>query len=272
MLLLIYCPDIDLYFNCAGSTENNKSIMGWGRVSPTTCTALLVNPFRGRYSLNRETDECKNAHLELGAVRERAAACVRMLVCVCREGQSSGAGGGGLHSLFFILGISALGGARRCDKKVVHLGACDARCVIVSPVASEESSIRPFLKWRDRNKPPLPLARNVPALPQPTVYQKLQPLTRQRWMSVRAGGGACALAADLTTLHLLLHGGVTCQLLQLPFRRSLPRRCLAGPRENAGGSVIAEVRRGAQLGDMQNRLNCQSTDASSLIPLCKHRG
>lgn len=82
-----------------------------------------------------------------------------------------------------------------------------------------------------------------------------------------AGGGACALSADLTMLHLLLHGGVTCQLLRLPFRRSLSHRCSPGPRENAGGSVIAEVQRGAQLGDMQNRQNCQSTDASSLIRL-----
>lgn len=81
------------------------------------------------------------------------------------------------------------------------------------------------------------------------------------------GGGACALSADLTMLHLLLHGGVTCQLLHLPFQRSLSHRCLPGPRENAGGSVIAEVQRGAQLGDMQNRQNCQSKDAPSLIRL-----
>lgn len=63
----------------------------------------------------------------------RDAACVCMLVCVCREGQSSSAGGG-VHSIFHSWHIS-LGGARRCDKRVVHLGACDARCVIVSPVA-----------------------------------------------------------------------------------------------------------------------------------------
>lgn len=43
--------------------------------------------------------------------------------------------GGGALSIFHSWHISLGGGARRCDKKVVHLGACDARCVIVSPVA-----------------------------------------------------------------------------------------------------------------------------------------
>lgn len=47
----------------------------------------------------------------------RDAACVCMLVCVCREGQSSSAGGGWLHSLFFILGISALEGLGGAIKK-----------------------------------------------------------------------------------------------------------------------------------------------------------
>lgn len=77
-------------------------------------------------------------------------------------------------------------------------------------------------------------------------------------MFVCAGGGAWALSADLTMLHLLLHSGVTCQLLHLPFQGSLLHRCLPGPRENAGGSVIAEVKQAAQLGDMQNGQNCQS--------------
>lgn len=37
--------DIDLYFNCANTTENNQSITGWGHVSPRTCGALLAYPF-----------------------------------------------------------------------------------------------------------------------------------------------------------------------------------------------------------------------------------
>lgn len=85
-------------------------------MGPDNMHAVIGGSSQWRYSLIWEAGKCKNVHMELGAVQGRDAACVCMLVCVyvCREGQISA--GGGLHSVFFILGISAsegLGGAIR---------------------------------------------------------------------------------------------------------------------------------------------------------------
>lgn len=132
-------------------------------MGPDNMLAVIGECSQWRYSLNWEAGKCKNVHMELGAVQGRDAACVCMLVCVyvCREGQIS-AGGGVALCIFHSWHIS-LGGARQCDKKAVRLGSCDAPRVIVSLVAWNESSVWPFLKWQDRNNPPLPLTRKCPS-------------------------------------------------------------------------------------------------------------
>lgn len=58
----------------------------------------------------------------------------------------------------------------------------------------------------------------------------------------------CALSADLTMLRLLLHGGVTCQLLCLPFlQQPVTQMSLSlGLRENAGTFVTVQVQQRAQ--------------------------
>lgn len=79
--------------------------------------------------------------------------------------------GGGVGSLFFILGISALEGLGGAIKSHASRSR-DAQSVIVSLSARNESSVRPFLKWQDHKNPPLPLARNVLALPQSALFTR----------------------------------------------------------------------------------------------------
>lgn len=51
---------------------------------PDNMHAVIGESSQWRYSLNWEAGKCKNAHMELGAVQGRDAACV----CVCLQGGS----------------------------------------------------------------------------------------------------------------------------------------------------------------------------------------
>lgn len=59
-------------------------------------------------------------------------------------------------------------------------------------------------------------------------------------------GAPHALSADLTMLHLLLHGGVTCQLLRLPFSEQPVTQMSPGPRESAGAFMTVQVQQRAR--------------------------
>lgn len=55
--------DIDLYINCANTTENNRIIMGCGLVSPGQNTRSVIGasvPSAARCSLHCEADKCKD--------------------------------------------------------------------------------------------------------------------------------------------------------------------------------------------------------------------
>lgn len=146
--------DIDLYFNCANTTENNQSITGWGHVSPGTCGALLANPFipaQGiHYTLRLINVKMSSMHIWGWKPFRGHDACVCAYLFECVQKHT----------------VSAFEGL--CSAIKSHVSR-DVQSVIVSLSAQNESSVRPFLKGRNHKKPPLPLARNVPALPQSTL-------------------------------------------------------------------------------------------------------
>jgi len=93
--------DIDLYFNGANTTENNKSITDWGHVSPRTFGVLLANPFilaQGiHYTVRLINAKMSCMHIwAWKPFRGQDTDCVRVCVCVCLfecvqgEGQSGG--------------------------------------------------------------------------------------------------------------------------------------------------------------------------------------
>lgn len=105
----------------------------------------------------------------------------------------------GVDRLFFILTILAFEGLGNAIKSHVSCSR-DTQSVIVSLSAQNESSVRPFLKGRNHKKPPLPLARNVPALPQST-------LTRSAYSWQGNSGCVCVC------VHVGRAEEVLCQLI-----------------------------------------------------------
>lgn len=80
--------DIDLYFNGANTTENNKGITGWGHVSSRTFGVLLANPFipvQGiHYTVRLINAKMSCMHMwTWKPFRGQDTDCVHMIVCVC---------------------------------------------------------------------------------------------------------------------------------------------------------------------------------------------
>ena len=143
--------DIDLYFNGANTTENNKSITGWGHVSPRTFGVLLANPFIPVQGIHYSVRliNAKMSHMHIWAWKPfggQDTDSMRVCVCVCvgllrEEGGSKWCRGRGRLFIFHSWHIS-LGGPRRCSKKNVHLPVTWAARCNCSPLSS---------KWKRRS-------------------------------------------------------------------------------------------------------------------------
>lgn len=110
MLLVIYCLWVLIFISIVQIQRRTiGALRFWGHVSPRTCAALLANAFipaRGiHYTAGLINVKMGCVHIWSWKPCRGRTLCVCLFKCVRGEGRSGG--GGGVDSLFFILGISA---------------------------------------------------------------------------------------------------------------------------------------------------------------------
>lgn len=173
-----------LYFNEANTTENHKSIMGYSQVSPRTFGALLANTFilgQGILYIDRLRQiwaACTYwaGSFEGARYRLYAFVCACLFECVQGESHSGGGGDGGGGQLFiFHSWHISLGGSWCCSKKpcVSVMWPAEHNCQPLGSKWKQHLAISQQERLKqDRKTPPLPFARNVPALPQPALFTR----------------------------------------------------------------------------------------------------
>ena len=235
MLLVIYCLWILIFISMEQiQTENNKSITARCHVSLRTFGAFIGESIHSstRYSLFCETDKCKDelhAHMGLEGIQRAsyrlcACVCVCLFIWVCASGGQIGRGGRGGRLFIFHSWHISLGGPRRCNKKPCISVTWCAECNC-SPDGSkwkQRSSISQHAGLKqDHKNPPLPFARNVPALPQCAHFTR----SSSSWQ----GNSGCVCLCVCACVHrqglrgslliylclIMLHCGVTSQLFAL---------------------------------------------------------
>lgn len=226
MLLVIYCLWILIFISVK---QIQQSIGGWGHVSPRTFAALLANPFIPAQVIHY-TVRLINANMSCMHIwgwmlfRGQETDCVHVCECVCVyvslcKGRVTVVEGEGLTLYFSFLAYQPWR-ASWCNKKPCISVTWPAECNC-EPLGSKWKQCSAISQHaglkRDHKNPPLPLARNVPALPQPALFTRSSSTSSWQGNSgcvcVYTEAGPTLVSADLSVLNyvaLWSHKPIIC--------------------------------------------------------------